>query len=40
MEKDNDLKGWDKTSKESIAVAVCNGAAVYELKVEKNSLLN
>ena len=32
-EKDNDLKGWDKASKESIAVAVCNGA-VYEPKVE------
>jgi len=33
-EKDNDLKGWDKSSKESIAVAVCNGA-VYEPKVER-----
>ena len=32
-EKDNDLRGWDKASKESIAVAVCNGA-VYEPKVE------
>tara|TARA_Y100000991_G_C21843856_1_gene293544 strand:- start:153 stop:407 length:255 start_codon:yes stop_codon:yes gene_type:complete len=32
-EKENDLKGWDKASKESIAVAVCNGA-VYEPKVE------
>ena len=28
-EKENDFKGWDKASKESIAVAVCNGA-VYE----------
>ena len=28
-EKENDFKGWDKVSKESIAVAVCNGA-VYE----------
>ena len=33
-EKDNDLKGWDKSSKVSIAVAVCNGA-VYEPKVER-----
>ena len=32
--KDNDLKDWDKSSKESIAVAVCNGA-VYESKVER-----
>ena len=32
--KDNDLKDWDKSSKESIAVAVCNGA-VYEPKIEK-----
>ena len=31
-EKESDLKGWDKLSKESIAVAVCNGA-VYEPKV-------
>ena len=31
-EKENDLKSWDKASKESIAVAVCNGA-VYEPKV-------
>ena len=31
-EKENDLKNWDKSSKESIAVAVCNGA-VYEPKV-------
>ena len=28
-EKENDLNDWDKASKESIAVAVCNGA-VYE----------
>ncbi|WP_041710650.1 hypothetical protein [Prochlorococcus marinus] len=27
--KEKDLKGWDKQSKESLAVAVCNGA-VYE----------
>ena len=32
-EKENGLKGWDKASIESIAVAVCNGA-VYEPKVE------
>ncbi len=32
-EKENDLKSWDKASKEIIAVAVCNGA-VYEPKVE------
>ena len=32
--KEYDLKGWDKSSKESIAVAVCNGA-VYEPKVKK-----
>ena len=34
-EKENALKGWDKASIESIAVAVCNGA-VYEPKVEMN----
>ena len=28
-EKEKDLAGWDKAAKESIAVAVCNGA-VYE----------
>ena len=28
-EKEKDLKGWDKKAKESLAVAVCNGA-VYE----------
>jgi len=28
-----ELKNWDKSSKENIAVAVCNGA-VYEPKVE------
>ena len=32
-EKEKDLKGWDKKAKESLAVAVCNGA-VYEPKVE------
>ena len=32
-EKENGLKGWDKASKESIAVAVCNGA-VYEPKAK------
>ena len=32
--KEYDLKGWDKASKESIAVAVCNGA-VYEPKVKR-----
>jgi len=31
--KENDFNGWDKASKESIAVAVCNGA-VYEPKAE------
>ena len=31
-EKENGLKDWDKSSKVSIAVAVCNGA-VYEPKV-------
>ncbi len=34
-ENESDLKGWDKISKESIAVAVCNGA-VYEPKVKIN----
>ena len=29
-----ELKNWDKDSKESIAVAVCNGA-VYEPKVKR-----
>ena len=33
-EKENDLNVWDKASKESIAVAVCNGA-VYEPKFER-----
>ena len=33
-EKGNDFKAWDKASKESIAVAVCNGA-VYEPKFER-----
>ena len=28
-EKEKDLKGWNKPAKESLAVAVCNGA-VYE----------
>ncbi len=32
-EKENDLRSWDKASKESIAVGVCNGA-VYEPKVK------
>tara|TARA_B100000161_G_scaffold235043_1_gene184216 strand:- start:279 stop:533 length:255 start_codon:yes stop_codon:yes gene_type:complete len=31
--KEDVLKDWDKESKESIAVAICNGA-VYEPKVE------
>ena len=31
--KENGLKDWDKASKESVAVAICNGA-VYEPKVE------
>jgi len=34
-EKEIDLKGWDKEAKESLAVAVCNGA-VYEPKLKKN----
>ena len=33
-EKENYFKGWDKSSKENIAVAVCNGA-VYEPKLER-----
>ena len=32
--KQMELKNWDKASKESIAVAVCNGA-VYEPKLKK-----
>ncbi len=28
-EKEEDLSGWDKTAKQSLAVGVCNGA-VYE----------
>ena len=28
-EKEQDLSGWDKTAKQSLAVGVCNGA-VYE----------
>ena len=32
-EKENDLKSLDKSSKESLAVAVCNGA-VYKPKFE------
>ena len=32
-EKENDLQGWDKEAKESLAVAVCNGA-VYEPKLQ------
>ncbi len=32
-EKDNDLKEWNKESKETIAVSVCNGA-VYEPKID------
>ena len=31
--KENGFKDWDKASKESVAVAICNGA-VYEAKVE------
>ena len=31
--KDMELKNWDKASKESIAVAVCNGA-VFEPKLK------
>ena len=30
-ENEKDVKGWDKEAKESLAVAVCNGA-VYEPK--------
>ena len=33
-----DLKNWDKASKESIAVAINNGA-VYEPKFKKNDLI-
>ena len=32
---EKDLKGWDKQAKESLAVAVCNGA-VYEPKLKTN----
>ena len=32
-EKEKDLKEWDKEAKESLAVAVCNGA-VYEPKLQ------
>ena len=32
-QKEIDFKGWDKGSKESLAVAVCNGA-VYEPKLQ------
>ena len=32
--KEKELKNWDKASKESIAVAVCNGA-VYEPKFKR-----
>ena len=32
-EKEMDLKGWDKEAKESLSVAVCNGA-VYEPKFQ------
>ncbi len=35
-EKETDLKGWDKEAKESLAVAVCNGA-VYEPKLQTKS---
>tara|TARA_B100001769_G_C21766458_1_gene419054 strand:- start:157 stop:411 length:255 start_codon:yes stop_codon:yes gene_type:complete len=31
---EKDLKGWDSEAKESLAVAVCNGA-VYEPKLRK-----
>ena len=34
-EKENDLSGWDKSAKQSLAVGVCNGA-VYEPRL-KNS---
>ena len=30
-----ELKNWDKASKESISVAICNGA-VYEPKLKRN----
>ena len=32
-EKENDLDGWDKAAKQSLAVGVCNGA-VYESKLK------
>ena len=34
-ENETDLKGWDKESIESLAVALCNGA-VYEPKLKNN----
>ena len=33
--KETEIKNWDKASKESIAVAVCNGA-VYEPKPQRD----
>ena len=33
------LKNWDKASKKSVAVAVCNGA-VYEPKLKKSNLMD
>tara|TARA_Y100001970_G_C14131433_1_gene801924 strand:- start:1155 stop:1412 length:258 start_codon:yes stop_codon:yes gene_type:complete len=33
-DKEKNLDGWDKESKETLAVAVCNGA-VYEPKLRK-----
>ena len=34
--KEKELKNWDKASKESIAVSVCNGA-VYEPKFKRKN---
>ena len=36
---DTELKNWDKASKESIAVAVCNGA-VYEPELKESNSIN
>ena len=38
-ENEMELKNWDKASKVSIAVAVCNGA-VYEPKFKNSNLLD
>tara|TARA_B100000242_G_scaffold240331_1_gene180346 strand:- start:325 stop:447 length:123 start_codon:yes stop_codon:yes gene_type:complete len=34
-----ELKNWDRSSKESISVAVCNGA-LYEPKIKQSDLID